>query len=147
MADLVICNKQDLVAVADAVRSKTGESTGMKLEEIPSKISGISGSADSVLKTVQVQSVWSEDTKWYYFMMPDGSYEEIPLNTTSFTMGAPSFILFCSSETGLNDSNFTGYRLLRGGQYIYIDGSACGIYVDGSAPVVFEYVASDNEPT
>ena len=39
----VICEREDLVAVADAIRSKTGETAGMALNEMPKAIGGISG--------------------------------------------------------------------------------------------------------
>ena len=38
MSDLVICDKQQLVDVADAIRSKTGSSDVMKLDSIDSII-------------------------------------------------------------------------------------------------------------
>ena len=37
----VLCEKSDLVAIADSVRSKTGTSGGMKITEIPQKIEAI----------------------------------------------------------------------------------------------------------
>ena len=48
MSDLVICDKQQLVDVADAIRSKTGSSDVMKLDSIDSiiealKIGGVDG--------------------------------------------------------------------------------------------------------
>lgn len=48
MSDLVICEKQQLVDVADAIRSKTGNSDSMKLDSIDSiietlKIGGVEG--------------------------------------------------------------------------------------------------------
>lgn len=37
----VLCEKSDLVAIADSVRSKTGTASGMKVSEIPWKIEAI----------------------------------------------------------------------------------------------------------
>lgn len=37
----VLCEKSDLVAIADSVRSKTGTTSGMKITEIPEKIEAI----------------------------------------------------------------------------------------------------------
>ena len=37
----VLCEKSDLVAIADSIRSKTGSTDGMKVAEIPQKIEGI----------------------------------------------------------------------------------------------------------
>ena len=37
----VLCEKSDLVAIADSVRSKTGTAGGMKITEIPKKIEAI----------------------------------------------------------------------------------------------------------
>lgn len=34
----VLCEKSELVAIADSVRSKTGTTEGMKVAEIPQKI-------------------------------------------------------------------------------------------------------------
>ena len=49
MADLVVANRSDIVAIADAIRSKTGESGGMTLPQMAGKVSGISGTEDSEL--------------------------------------------------------------------------------------------------
>ena len=37
----VLCEKSDLVAIADSIRSKTGSTDGMKVAEIPQKIEAI----------------------------------------------------------------------------------------------------------
>lgn len=37
----VLCEKSNLVAIADSVRSKTGTTGGMKITEIPQKIEAI----------------------------------------------------------------------------------------------------------
>lgn len=34
----VLCEKSDLIAIADSVRNKTGTTGGMKVSEIPQKI-------------------------------------------------------------------------------------------------------------
>lgn len=43
MKDLVITERQKLVAVADAIRSKSGINDGMSIDEMPNRISEISG--------------------------------------------------------------------------------------------------------
>lgn len=37
----VLCEKSDLVAIADSVRNKTGTTDGMRVSEIPQKIEAI----------------------------------------------------------------------------------------------------------
>lgn len=37
----VLCEKSDLIAIADSVRNKTGTTGGMKVSEIPQKIEAI----------------------------------------------------------------------------------------------------------
>ena len=44
----VLCEKSDLVAIADSVRSKTGTTEGMKVAEIPQKIDAIETGTTSV---------------------------------------------------------------------------------------------------
>ena len=55
MADMkVICNREDIVAIADAVRSKTGSSNEMTLQEIPENINRIAGEGGVILQDIEI---------------------------------------------------------------------------------------------
>ena len=43
MADKIICDSYELVAVADAIRTKTNTTSSMTIADMPAKITGISG--------------------------------------------------------------------------------------------------------
>lgn len=50
MADIIICTKDELQPVADAIREKTGETESITIAEMPAKIRSItSGGSDSDL--------------------------------------------------------------------------------------------------
>lgn len=42
MSELVLCERQDLVDIADAVRSKTGSSEAMSLNQIAEEVGNMS---------------------------------------------------------------------------------------------------------
>ena len=43
MADMILCEREDLVAIADAVREQTGTINEMTLNEMPANIYSIRG--------------------------------------------------------------------------------------------------------
>lgn len=74
MADLIVANKSDLVNIADAVRSKTGSTETMALDEMPTAISGISGGG-AAIETCKVYIDWysaKTDGKVFYMGVENG---------------------------------------------------------------------------
>ena len=142
----VICEREDLVAVADAIRNKTGDSNAMTLGDMPHIISELRRSS---LNTVQVYSVESADWSTYTCLTPEGECVEKNFNTPYTTIGAPSFVLIGSAAyKSMSSNTVPGYKLISGGVLRKNPGDSDGfIYVDGKKPLVFDYVPADNEPT
>lgn len=141
MADLVICKKNDIVNIADAIREKTGSSATMKLQDMPSSITAIEGSSVGIT-SVGIYSVESQDSYSSYLCITmDGKCETKYLNSTYEEIAAPSFIIV---QDFVRTSD-TGYCLVSGGEYVEIGGNYA-IFVDGTKPVVFEYVPAKDEP-
>jgi hypothetical protein len=69
----VLCEKSDLVAIADSVRSKTGTTGGMKITEIPQKIEAIETGGNINLQE-KALTITSNGTTT---VTPDTSYDAL----------------------------------------------------------------------
>lgn len=69
----VLCEKSDLVAIADSVRSKTGTAGGMKITEIPKKIEAIETGGNINLQE-KALTITSNGT---ITVAPDTSYDAL----------------------------------------------------------------------
>lgn len=69
----VLCEKSDLVAIADSVRSKTGTAGGMKITEIPKKIEAIETGGNINLQE-KALTITSNGTTT---VTPDTSYDAL----------------------------------------------------------------------
>lgn len=56
MADKVLCEKSDLVAVANAVRAKNGTTDSYKVGQLASAVEGISGGTSSETVSLRVRA-------------------------------------------------------------------------------------------
>lgn len=68
----VLCEKSDLVAIADSIRSKTGSTDGMKVAEIPQKIEAIETGSNINIQASKSVTYTSNGTAT---IMPDEGYD------------------------------------------------------------------------
>ena len=83
MADKVICNKSDLVNIADAVRSKLGVTDTYYVSELSSAIQNIQTGGGSGSQTGVVDTSASYRTIYTYF--PDAVSVTIPTRVVTAT--------------------------------------------------------------
>lgn len=68
----VLCEKSDLVAIADSIRSKTGSTDGMKVAEIPQKIEAIETGSNINIQASKSVTYTSNGTNT---ITPDAGYD------------------------------------------------------------------------
>ena len=68
----VLCEKSDLVAIADSIRSKTGSTDGMKVAEIPQKIEAIETGSNINIQASKSITYTSNGTAT---ITPDAGYD------------------------------------------------------------------------
>ena len=68
----VLCEKSDLVAIADSIRSKTGSTDGMKVAEIPQKIEAIETGSNINIQASKSITYTSNGTNT---ITPDAGYD------------------------------------------------------------------------
>ena len=112
----IICDRQDLVAIADAIREKTGSIDGMTLGEIATNISRLevgSSSGSSNNKTISI----SVDAKGYevYGFDANGNSLSVSNGTYDFLYGIVGF---------------SGYNISLSGDYIR-NNMICMFLADG----------------
>lgn len=79
----VLCEREDLVAIADAIRSKTSETAEMSLAAMPNKISGISGGETIYEGSCTVTSPNGSIAETLYFIDPDSYFTSMNMPSTS----------------------------------------------------------------
>ena len=70
----VLCEKSDLVAIADSIRSKTGSTDGMKVAEIPQKIKAIETGSNINIQASKSITYTSNGTAT---ITPDAGYDAL----------------------------------------------------------------------
>ena len=70
----VLCEKSDLVAIADSIRSKTGSTDGMKVAEIPQKIEAIETGSNINIQASKNITYTSNGTAT---ITPDAGYDAL----------------------------------------------------------------------
>ena len=70
----VLCEKSDLVAIADSIRSKTGSTDGMKVAEIPHKIEAIETGSNINIQASKSITYTSNGTAT---ITPDAGYDAL----------------------------------------------------------------------
>lgn len=68
----VLCEKSDLVAIADSIRSKTGSTDGMKVAEIPQKIEAIETGSNINIQASKSVTITANGTAT---ITPDAGYD------------------------------------------------------------------------
>ena len=114
----VLCEKSDLVAIADSIRSKTGSTDGMKVAEIPQKIEAIETGSNINIQASKSITYTSNGTAT---ITPDAGYDA--LSSVDVTVNVASG----GGETAENvviTSSLPSYL----NEYIQI----CGIDKDGN---------------
>ena len=107
MSELIIANKSDIVAIADAIREKTGQTGGITLDAMDDAIEGISGSGSSSgICTVTLESA----TEVVYVST---SGELVTANTTSFTTNIGSMFVMESHGSLFKLPNATSAKAIR----------------------------------
>ena len=81
----VLCEKSDLVAIADSIRSKTGSTDGMKVAEIPQKIEAIETGSNINIQASKSVTYTSNGTAT---IRPDEGYDG--LSSVDLTVPRPT---------------------------------------------------------
>ena len=89
----VLCEKSDLVAIADSIRSKTGSTDGMKVAEIPQKIEAIETGSNINIQASKSITYTSNGTAT---ITPDAGYDglssvDVTVNVASGGGGGAGF--------------------------------------------------------
>ena len=82
----VLCEKSDLVAIADSIRSKTGSTDGMKVAEIPQKIEAIETGSNINIQASKSITYTSNGTNT---ITPDEGYDG--LSSVDVTVAIPVY--------------------------------------------------------
>lgn len=84
----VLCEREDLVAIADAIRGKTGETAEMSLAAMPGKINGINGGEIIYEGSCTVTFPNNNLGASFYFITPNGNFGSkiYPPSNSSFTI-------------------------------------------------------------
>ena len=93
----VICEREDLVNIADAVRAKTGTSSEMTLGQIATGIGGISDSPENCM--IDIINNTGYAITFHY--LTEGAYRSLTTEATSYSLGAAPnsiFIIKCSLD-------------------------------------------------
>lgn len=103
----VLCEKSDLVAIADSIRSKTGSTDGMKVAEIPQKIEAIETGSNINIQASKSVTYTSNGTAT---ITPDAPYDglssvDVTVNVAS---GGGETVNVSFKDTNFN-RNYTIY--------------------------------------
>lgn len=117
MSEFVICEKSDLVNVADAIREKTGKAEGMTIEQMAVEIEGISGgsgggaaSGDGWVSGIPYKFDIIKDA---YIVKADGSLE--PYQGWDATDYIP-----CHGVMGLVQTKYQTYAAFYDADYVHL---------------------------
>ena len=162
----VICERQDLVNIADAVRNKSGATKEMTLTDIYFNLTNFDlGNNGKALIT----SVPSEDNTSITFIDENGDLKAMAVkDISSIVIPAPQVVLvgtysspahynsrlssiYVGSVSTMNSAGYTGYVCTGGVSPIHLDSGGnvpkySLLLVMPNSTVTFEYVAADNEP-
>ena len=121
MSELVLANKDDIVAIADAIRSKTGQTGGLALSEMDDAVNGISGGSGdgSSFETVGVSVLGEAGSSIYYIGTENGVMQakEILLSgsmiwgSASFEVVRGTLFLHITNANNSSESDFDGEEL------------------------------------
>lgn len=103
MTDLIIAEREDIVAIADAVRNKTGSTSEMTLGGIVSEINGIEAGGGASVETCTIDCGDPDTLNWIsYISYEDGEvvchYNECP---SSWPITVIKNSIFLVSSDGL----------------------------------------------
>ena len=114
----VLCEKSDLVAIADSIRSKTGSTDGMKVAEIPQKIEAIETGSNINIQASKSITYTSNGTAT---ITPDAGYDG--LSSVDVTVDVS-----CGGGETAENVVITSFLPSYLNEYIQI----CGIDKDGN---------------
>ena len=100
----VICNREDLVTIADAVRSKTNSTKEMSLQDIATNINKITGGEGVILPTLTNEAVASDLITGKQLIDADGNIVNgtmplVTLSAPSITVNSNGLITATASQT------------------------------------------------
>ena len=100
----VICNREDLVTIADAVRSKTNSTKEMSLQDIATNINKIAGGEGVILPTLKNEAVAADLITGKQLIDADGNIVNgtmplVTLSAPSITVNSNGLITATASQT------------------------------------------------
>ena len=158
----VICNRGDLVAIADAVRNKTGSTKEMTLDDIASNIGKISGGGGVVLPTLTNEANASNLLIGTQLIdsdgnIVDGAMPSVEQAVPSITVDEGGLITASASQTGgyVEEETKSATKQLATQAATLITPTsefqtavASGVYTTGAvtvAPIPDEYIIPNGE--
>lgn len=140
----VLCEREDLVAIADAIRGKTSETAEMSLAAMPGKINGINGGEIIYEGSCTVTFPNGNASAILYFIKPDSSFTSmnIPSISSSWSIQVLKNTILMSNIRIFGEDTYT----VEGQPCTLIKphgGESCGMVVHSD--IVLGY--ADNAPS
>ena len=145
MADKVLCEKSDLVAIADAVRTKNGTSDSYKVSQLASAVEGISGGSGSQNESATLELIGPKTITLYYIDI-NNNYQIVTKDSKTNSLIVNNIVKNSMIEISFGDAinilSATGLTLIK--SYTVTD-KYCLYQINGNAIFTF-YFTSGGSP-
>jgi hypothetical protein len=134
MKEYVLTEKENIVAIADAIRNKIGSTEELSLGEFVENINGITGNGSggtSNVVTINV-SIVEERASTFHYLTSSETFERVDLNyyeNSPITINALGGLMYCYYP--IDSGNFTSVCELPGSGYclVYFSPSVVNPYI------------------